>query len=279
MTPDPRFASRLIAARADLADERFQGQVEAARFVAPVLQSVVVPVLDQFSSPHAKGLASQLLLGEQFAVLERKDGLAWGYACRDDYVGYVDAQGLGPLRSASQYVTARSTHVYAAPNFKTNPIAALSFGSKLDTDDAPTRFRKAPLGYVPEQHLDQALGIDFVSIAERFLGTPYVWGGRSAFGLDCSALVQLALQAVGIDAPRDSDMQEAMLGAELSADEMLRRGDLVFWKGHVGIMADEATLLHANAGAMAVALEEFAAACIRIEAAGDGPVTSRRRLK
>jgi cell wall-associated NlpC family hydrolase len=130
---------------------------------------------------------------------------------------------------------------------------------------------------VPRAHLAPVAG-DFVAQAERFLGAPYLWGGRSARGIDCSALVQLALLAAGREAPRDSDMQAALLGTELPARAALRRGDLVFWKGHVGIMRDRDTLIHANAHHMAVAAEPFGPAAARIAAAGGGPVTGRRRL-
>ena len=277
---DQRFASRLIAARGDIADQALMGKVEADWFVEPEIQAVTVPVLDLFAKPDDTEIASQLLLGEAFGVLERdaRTGLAWGQAVRDGYVGYVDEKGLGQGIDGALQVSARATHIYPEPNFKTRPVMSLPFGAWLPAMPAEGTFRKTPLGYVPDQHIDQRLGDDFVSVAERFVGAPYLWGGRSAFGLDCSGLIQTALHAVGMDCPRDSDMQEVMLGHEIGAGEPLKRGDLVFWKRHVGIMIDAETLLHANAGAMAVAHENLAATEARILAAGDGPFTARKRI-
>jgi len=161
---------------------------------------------------------------------------------------------------------------------KSRPLESLPFGAKIAARPAEGGFRESPLGYIPTQHLDQPLIDDFVVVAENLIGAPYLWGGASSFGLDCSALIQTALRATGQRAPRDSDMQEAMLGTALADDDRLKRGDLIFWKGHIGVMRDSETLLHANAGAMAVALEPLDVAIARIAAAGDGPVTSRRRL-
>lgn len=276
-----RFASRLIAARGDIADQALKGKVEAAKFVEPETMAVRVPVLDLFSKPDATALASQLIMGAPYAVLEQntETGMAWGQAVEDGYVGYVPMSGLGPVMADMARVTARATHIYPEPNMKTLPKASLPLGARITARPTENGFRETPLGYVPTQHLDQPLGDDFVTVAEQLIGAPYLWGGSSSFGLDCSALIQIALHAMGRSAPRDSDMQEAMLGETLAEDEPLKRGDLVFWRGHIGIMRDGQTLLHANAGAMAVALEDLDAAKSRIQAAGDGPVTSRKRLK
>lgn len=278
---EARFASRLIAARGDIADRALVGTVTAERFVDPDLMAVSVPVVDLFSKPDSTALASQLLMGAPFAVLEQniETGMAFGQAVEDGYVGYVAISGLGPATDAVVRVTARATHVYPEPNMKTLPSQSLPFAAKIAARPVENGFRETPLGYIPAQHLDQPLGDDFVAIAERLIGAPYLWGGSSSFGLDCSALIQTALQAIGQSAPRDSDMQEAMLGEELAQGMPLMRGDLVFWKGHIGVMRDGETLLHANAGAMAVALEDLEIAEARIAAAGDGPITSRKRLK
>jgi cell wall-associated NlpC family hydrolase len=133
-------------------------------------------------------------------------------------------------------------------------------------------------GYLPARHLAPLDRVepDFVAVAERFLGTPYLWGGKTNNGVDCSGLVQVALAACGMPCPRDSDMQERALGAPVALADS-RRGDLLFWKGHVAIVRDAATLLHANAFHMMVAVEPIAEALARIEAAGS-PVTSVKRL-
>ena len=240
---------------------------------------MTAPLLDLTLDPDAGAeLATQLILGERFVVYEIADGRAWGQAALDGYVGYVAAEGLGPDRPAGRRVTALASHRYRAPAVKAGTLGELPFLADLAATGETDGFAAlADGGFAPLQHLAPASG-DMVDQALRFLGAPYLWGGRSARGLDCSALAQLALIASGTPAPRDSDMQAALVGAALAEGEAPRRGDLVFWRGHVGIMADGETLLHANAHHMAVALEPFATAAERIEAAGGGSVTARRRL-
>ncbi|MGB0498409.1 MAG: C40 family peptidase, partial [Rubricella sp.] len=169
--------------------------------------------------------------------------------------------------------------VYAEPDLKGRPIDALPFLARVSILGQSGRWLETEAGWVPGRHLSEAAPAvaDWVSVAERFEGAPYLWGGRSTLGIDCSALVQLSLMAAGRDCPRDSDMQAA-LGSAVSEDAPLRRGDLVFWKGHVGVMLDGATLLHANAFHMATVREPLNLVRDRIEAMGDGPVTGIRRL-
>jgi cell wall-associated NlpC family hydrolase len=273
------FASRLLPARPDLAAEQLRGQVAAARFAAGRPMRVTASLLDMWAAPDPRAeRATQLLLGERFTVYEaRPDGLAWGQAALDGYVGYVAQAGLGPAQGKGVRVTAIWSQVYAEPSARARVERELPFLAEVPvagTTGGYARLRGG--GHVPRPHLEPVRG-DWVAQAERFVGVPYLWGGRSIRGLDCSALVQLALLAVGREAPRDSDMQAALLGTELAPGEPARRGDLVFWKGHVGIMQDEETLLHANGHHMAVASEPFLPAAARIEAAGGGPVTVRRR--
>ena len=136
-----------------------------------------------------------------------------------------------------------------------------------------------PGGCLPLQHLAPVASRepDFVAVAERFLGTPYLWGGKTRLGLDCSGLVQIALNACGIRCPRDTDMQVAALGESVADDSRLR-GDLIFWKGHIAIARDETTMIHANAFHMAVAIEPIDQAIVRIRPT-DGEVTSVRRFR
>ena len=274
------FAPRLLPARPDLAAAHLEGKVQAARFVTGTPQRVRATLLDLTLTPDpGAGLATQLLHGEPFTVYEtRPDGLAWGQALRDGYVGYVAAAGLGPPQGRGQRVTALWAQRYPRPELKARTVGELPFLAEVavaGTTGAFARLRTG--GHVARAHLAPVEG-DFVDQAARFLGAPYLWGGRSARGLDCSALVQLALMAVGVDAPRDSDMQLALLGAELGPEAAPRRGDLIFWPGHVGILADPETLLHANAHHMAVVAEPLAPATARIAAAGGGAVLARRRI-
>lgn len=279
---DPhRFPGRLVPARPDLAARNLEGRVRADRFVEGEAQQVVAAVLDLAVSPEpGASLGTQLLHGETFTVYEtRPDGLAWGQSGTDGYVGYVPTEGLGAPRGAGQRITALWSHVYSRPAVRARVTGDLPLGAGVAVEAVDGGFaRLAGGGFVPVQHLAPVAG-DAADHAARFLGAPYLWGGRSARGLDCSALVQLALMAAGVAAPRDTDMQAEWLGEALPEDAPLRRGDLVFWEGHVGLMRDAETLIHANGYHMAVASEPFLPAAARIEASGGGPVTLRRRLR
>jgi len=274
------FASRLVPARPDLAAEHLRGEVAATRFAAGQPMRVTASLLDMWLVPDPGApRATQLLLGERFTVYEtRPDALAWGQAALDGYVGYVPQSGLGPAQGKGVRVTAIWSQVYAEPAARAQVVAELPYLAEIPVTGTTGGFaRLRGGGHVPRPHVEPIRG-DWVAQAERFLGVPYLWGGRSARGLDCSALVQLALLASGHAAPRDSDMQEALLGRELADGAAPARGDLVFWNGHVGIMQDQGTLLHANGHHMAVASEPFPPAAARIAAAGGGPVTRRRRI-
>ncbi len=275
---NPRFAGRLIPARADVAAEHLRGQVEAARYAAGEARRVAVTLLDltAVADPEAER-ATQLVYGEVFTVYEeRPDGLAWGQAASDGYVGYVRADGLAPAAGGGVRVTAPWSQVYARPEARARTGLELPCLSEVQVSGTTGGFaRLRGGGFVPRAHL--APVEDWVALAERFAGAPYLWGGRSLRGIDCSGLVQVALVAAGRTAPRDSDMQAALVGEPLPGRARLGRGDLVFWKGHVGIMRDAATLLHANAHHMAVASEPLTSATARIAGAGGGPVLARRR--
>lgn len=247
------------------------------------VRQVSVPVADLCRSPNGPR-DRQVLFGEDVAVLEIHDGWAFAATGRDAphvYVGYIRAGDLAEGNvTPTHWVTARASHLYPAPDFKARETLSLSFGSGLQVLGASGRFCQTPFGYVPRAHLRERgdLFDDPVAIAERVLGTPYLWGGNSAFGIDCSGLVQMACLACGIACPGDSDMQEAELGATLPEDATLRRGDLLFWAGHVGWVAADNLLLHATAHHMAVAYEPLDTAIARIKRQGDGDITRRARL-
>lgn len=276
------FDARLTPARPDLAAAHLKGLVAADRYAEGHPMTVTAPVLDMTARPGADApLSNQLLFGEGITVYEidTRSGLAWGQADHDGYVGYVSAAGLrnGAPR-ATGVIRCFGSQAYAEPKLKSRPIGALPFLARVEVEaETDTHLRIADSGYVPRQHVapGDRIADDFVAVAERFLGVPYVWGGRSQAGLDCSALVQLALAATGVRAPRDSDMQAAM---GVPADGPARRGDLVFWKGHAGIMLDETRLLHSTAHYMCTVIEVLSEMEARVIAAGEGPVTARRRL-
>jgi len=228
-------------------------------------------------------LDTEALKGERVTVYDNDaEGWSWGQLAADGYVGYLPTGALAPPGPAPTHkVAALRTLAFPGPSIKLPPIEALPLGAKLAVARIAGRMAVTASGAcVPVQHLAplEAYEPDFVAVAERFVGTPYLWGGKTALGLDCSGLVQVALTACGIFCPRDSDMQERALGEPVAADlENLKRGDLIFWKGHVAIVRDAENLLHANAHHMAVAIEPLAPAVARIRAAGS-EVTGVRRI-
>lgn len=276
---------RLNAYRPDLADARLKGRVEAPRFVKPAPASVRAPVADLHTDPRGdSGLDTQLLLGEQVDVFEEAEGWSWVQARRDSYVGYVRSEDLSPapLAPTHRVVVAR-TFAYAADDLKSPRLAALSLGAEIAVTGTSERRGTAyahagDLGFLVAHHL-APLGeaaADYVAVAETLERTPYLWAGKSAFGIDCSGLVQLSMRMAGRDVPRDTDMQQGAIGAEIDPAAGLRRGDLVFWKGHVAIMLDPANIIHANGHTMSVARETLAGAVERTAYLYSRPVAYRR---
>lgn len=272
---------RIHAYRADLAARHLQGQIEAQRFVDGTPYDVIEPVAGLRREPlHGARLDTEALFGERVAVYERTDeGWAWSQLENDGYVGWLPANALAtPGPAPTHKVSALRTLAFPAADIKVPPLAGLPMGARLAIARQDERFAVTTSGWhLPAAHLVplSAKQPDFVAVAEQFLGVPYLWGGKTSLGLDCSGLVQIALQAAGTACPRDSDMQEQALGARLALDD-LRRGDLVFWKSHVAIVRDGDTLIHANAYHMMVAIEPVAQAIARIGATGSEPTSVRR---
>ncbi len=281
---------RLNAYRPDLADLRLKDRVQADAYAAGTDERVVVPVADVKSVPdRAAGTETQLLLGELVTVFERSGGWCWIQAKSDGYVGYVEETGCRVSKTQPTHrVVVPRTFLYPAADLRFPPAAVVSAGSLLEVvDQAETRGVLYDIladgTAVIARHclpIGEVCSMDYVSIAETFMETPYLWGGRSAFGIDCSGLVQLALQLSDCPSPRDSDMQAAGLGYPFQPGEDLsglRRGDFVFWRGHVGLLQDPATLLHASGHTMTVTSEALDEAIGRI-AAQYGMPTGFRRL-
>jgi cell wall-associated NlpC family hydrolase len=281
----PAFDPRLTPARADLAAKELEGKITAARFVEGRAFEVIEPQTAVRATPAPDApLLTEALKGERVTIYDMNaEGWAWGQLAADGYVGWLSANALAPAgRPATHKVTALRTFAFPGPSIKLPPLEALPLGARVAIARVEDRLAVTRSGaYVPAPHLAPLDFVepDFVAVAERFLGVPYLWGGKTALGLDCSGLVQVALTAAGRICPRDSDMQEQALGAPVpdTGEGALQRGDLVFWKGHIAIVRDGATLIHANAFHMAVAIELLAEAIARIREAGS-EITSVRRI-
>jgi cell wall-associated NlpC family hydrolase len=276
---------RLHAYRPDLAEAGLEGKVEAARFVSGTPARVCVPVVALRPEPDlARGIDTELLHGEDVTIFDRAGGWCWVKAVSDGYVGYVPEDAIAEAAPAPTHmVIAQRTFLYPEPELRKPYRTVLSIGSRVHVSgeaeargnrylvlaDGTAIFSKhlLPLGALD--------GEDYVAIAARFLEVPYLWGGRSGLGVDCSGLVQLALRMTGRNAPRDTDMQAEGLGEPIERADV-RRGDLVFWKGHVAIFEDADTIIHANGNTMTVARENFAAAVERIGWLYEQPTGYRR---
>ncbi|MFY0617411.1 C40 family peptidase [Shimia sp.] len=277
---------RLIASTGRIAAEHLRGVVEADRYVSTTPYRVAMVVADLLSAPGGTR-ERQMLRGEVFHVVVKEAGMAFGYAEKDGYVGWVDIGDVlsHPKQTPTHRISAARSYAKSTPGLKTmGLVTPLSFGTRLVvTAERDGWSRIAWDGgqttrdlFVPSGHLVpiDTVETDPASVAERLIGTPYLWGGNSSFGLDCSGLVQAALDACDITCPADSDQQEAAF-ADAEGDP--QRGDLLFWKGHVAMVTDSETMIHANAHHMAVAYEPIAQAIVRIERQGDGAPTSHKR--
>ena len=269
---------RLHPATPRVAHISLTGQVDAPRFTTGQSLSVAMPLVDLLRSPNGPRIR-QLVLGESFCAIDREQGHVFGFAEKDGYCGWLANAALGPILHPTHWVATPGTHLYEGPKVQTAALAPLHMGARLQVIALHGTWAETPAGFVPMAHLkplDETLA-DPVSVAESLLGTPYLWGGNSRHGMDCSGLAQIAHLSCGIAAPGDSDLQETM-GQALPEDVALQRGDLIFWRGHIALIVDANRLIHANGHTMSVAYEDTAACIARIRAQDGGPVTHRRRL-
>ncbi len=270
---------RVNAYRADLADAALRGHVDAQQFVNGVMFQIAKPIASILKRPEIDApQTTQALLGETCLVFENRNGWAWVKLSRDHYVGYVESAALRPeILAATHKVVVPSTMIYPKPDLKSGPVQFITRHAHVCVVAHHRSYAALHAGgFVFAGHLGglTAHAQDFVAVAEDYLNVPYFWGGKSIYGIDCSGLVQTALQACGVDAPRDSDMQEQSLGAVVLDHDNLRRGDLIFWPGHVGIMQNATQLLHANGHAMKTTSEPLADVVARSEK----PITAIKRL-
>ena len=273
------------AYRADIAAQKLYGKVQSEKFVESVLYQIKTPIAQLRNAPNPMAEhATQALLGELIDVYEIKDGFAWGQLKRDDYVGYIAISDISQeIQTPTHKVCAMRTNAYDGAKVQAQIIHNLPFGALvLPTDRRENGFVWCEgIGFVFENHICpiESAFEDPVALAEQMLGTPYVWGGNSPLGIDCSGLVQTCYGACGIELPRDARLQEAR-GQNLEINDDLsglRRGDLVFWRGHVAIMMDEANIIHATSFTMMVSIEPLKVARTRIDKLGI-PIRSIKRF-
>jgi hypothetical protein len=282
-----RFDPRLTPARPDLAAAYLRGKIAAADYVEGHALHVCVGAADLRHAPAPDApLDTQALFGEEVMLYEDHEGWGWVQLARDGYVGYMSMAALaeGQIKPTHR-VTVNRSFVYPGPDLKLPPRDALPLGAAVRVRATKGGFAQIDdAAFVFSGHLllSGESQKEFVAVAERLLHAPYLWGGKTSLGIDCSGLVQSSLDAAGIDAPRDTDLQEKALGLPIAVDTDLaglRRGDLVFWRGHVGIMRDETTLLHANAHHMLVASEPLRIARDRTLAKTSQPISAIKRLE
>jgi cell wall-associated NlpC family hydrolase len=268
---------RLTPANDRVAALSLRGTVQAPRYFEGTPRSVIRPVADLCATP-AGARDRQLLLGTAVTVYEDREGWSFVQSARDGYVGYVPTTALGPRAAPTHRVATPATHAYRDEDIKSPDRMSLPFGAEVVVLDERRKFLETPQGFIPKNHLrplDRPFA-DPVTVAQLFFGVPYLWGGNTTRGVDCSGLVQAAHLACGIACPADSDLQREGFGRD--AEGPWQRGDLVFWKGHVGLMVDAETLIHANAHHMAVAYEPITAAITRVEAQEGSKVLRHKRL-
>ena len=262
--------------RAALASLR--GTFNAPRFTEGQPAQLILPLTDLLASPNGKR-ERQLLLGDHFTIIDRHDGYAFGQAKKDGFCGYLPESALGVAEMPTHWVAAPMTTLYPEANIKVRELGTLTLGVRVTAVGEVGKFTQTTRGFVPSLHL-KPVGDwhkDPVAIAQTYLGTPYLWGGNSRAGLDCSGLVQACLMSCGKECPGDADLQQ-VLGKPISEKAALKRGDLLFWDGHVALCMNADFMIHATAAFMAVVMENTRSAIKRIADQGGGPVIARRRV-
>jgi hypothetical protein len=274
---------RTTPIRGDLADIKLAGLLFAPHYAVPMIRSCIMPSATMHEQPDDDSTGiSELIYGEDFAVLDVAGKWVWGYSVHDDYLGYVLLSALDERPIPSHIVISSGAVLLAAPDVKSQTLERLHMGAKLvcSASNGDSEFVECDSGYVHINHIAPIGQVDGdpASLAEKLLTTPYLWGGRSGDAIDCSGLVQLVYGMKGISLPRDTDMQQDVVGRALTDNEALQRNDLIYFPGHVGIMADSENIIHATSHAMQLVTEPLADVAARFADADGGPISARRRI-
>ncbi|MEP2028444.1 MAG: NlpC/P60 family protein [Paracoccaceae bacterium] len=269
---------RLTPCNGRVAATPLRGKVDAALFTDGVRRQVIVPLTNLYRFPRGPR-DRQLLIGDTLTVYEHTSEMSYVQSHKDDYCGYVASSALGAPEDVTHWVSARSTHAYASPSIKSVDVMSLSFGSQVVCKSEDGKFIETNFGFIPKNHLSLIghFATDPIEIAQQFLGTPYLWGGNSSFGIDCSGLVQASYLACGLPCQADSDLQCVSLGTSQPPNSEYQKGDLLFWAGHVALALNPETMIHATAHYMSVVLEDIRAAISRIDEQGEGPLLAHKR--